>query len=201
MITVGLTGQSGSGKTTISKIFEECGFTVINADKIAASVMEKGHPCLDETVRCFGKNILNPDLSLNRKKLAEIVFSDKSSLDMLNMITYPHINKSVLEMLNIYEKNGIKFVLLDAPTLFESGEDKFCDIIVSAFADISLRRERITKRDNISDLAAEKRFGSQQSTEFFVQNSHYIIENNCSLNDLSARTKEIIKEITEKYQQ
>lgn len=199
MMTVGLTGQSGSGKTTVSEIFKNSGFKVINADKAAASVMEKDHPCLAETVNAFGKNILDPDETLNRKKLAEIVFSDRKKLDRLNSITYPYINKTVLEMLNTYEKNRIKFVLLDAPTLFESGEDKFCDIIISVISDKQLLTERIIRRDGISREAAVRRLAGQNTEEFFRQHSDYVIINNSTAEMLILRTKEIIKEITEKY--
>lgn len=201
MTTVGLTGQSGSGKTTVSKVFGESGFSVINADKIAAAVMEKDHPCLAETVNAFGKIILAPDLTLNRKKLAEIVFSDRKQLDRLNGITYPYINKTVLEMLNTYEKNCIEFVLLDAPTLFEAGEDKFCDAIVSVIADKQLLTKRIMQRDGISEEAAAKRLAGQNTEDFFRQHSDYIIINNGTPEMLLLRTKEVIKEITEKFRQ
>lgn len=201
MITIGLTGQSGSGKTTVSEIFKKSGFSVINADKVAAAVMERDHPCLAETVNAFGINILAPDLTLNRKKLAEIVFSDRKQLDRLNGITYPYINKTVLEMLNTYEKKRIEFVLLDAPTLFEAGEDKFCDVILSVIADKQLLTRRIMQRDGISEEAAARRLAGQNTEDFFRQHSDYIIINNGTPEMLIKGTKEIIKEITEKFRQ
>ncbi|MDD7428306.1 MAG: dephospho-CoA kinase [Oscillospiraceae bacterium] len=197
MTVVGLTGQSGSGKTTVSAEFAAAGFMVINADILARKVMEKGQPCLEETVRHFGSEILLPDGSLDRKLLGKIVFSDRKRLDELNGICYKYINRMVENMISDYGRQGGEYILLDAPTLFEAGEDKLCDIIVSVTADKQLRLKRITERDKISESAAEERFNSQNDTEFFRSRSDYIIENNSSFEKLKNRAKDIIKQIME----
>lgn len=198
MITVGLTGQSGSGKTTISGEFAAHGFYVINADMLARKVMEKGQPCLEETARNFGSEILLPDGTLDRKLLGKIVFSDRKRLDELNKICYKYINRMVEDIISEQRGRGEGYVLLDAPTLFEAGEDKLCDIIVSAAADRAVRLKRITERDKISEKSAEDRFNSQYDLEFFRSHSDYVIENNGSLEELKCRTNEIIEQIMEK---
>ena len=91
VMVVGLTGQTGSGKTTTCKIFRENGFAVINADLVARDIMEPDTVCLKEVTEFFGNTILNDDGSLNRQKLADIVFNDSKKLEGLNSITYPHI--------------------------------------------------------------------------------------------------------------
>lgn len=197
MTVIGLTGQSGSGKTMVSDVFRNEGYKVINADTVARQVMEKGEKCLAETAEAFGENILLSDGSLNRKTLAEIVFSDMGKLQRLNSITYPHINKRIEDMLDAYEKSGGDKVLLDAPTLFEAGEQGLCTAIVSVVADENIRLERIISRDGISREAALKRFKSQHTTEFFILNSDHIIENNGSERELEERTREIINIISE----
>lgn len=197
MTVIGLTGQSGSGKTTVSAAFAEAGFMVINADMLARKVMEKGQLCLDETVMHFGREILLPDGSLDRKYLGKIVFSDRKKLDELNGICYKYINRMVEDIISEYGSRGEKYILLDAPTLFEAGEDKLCNVIVSVTADRKLRLKRITERDNISESAAEDRFNSQHDTEFFRSRSDYMIENNGSLEELENRAKEIIEHIME----
>ena len=197
MTVVGLTGQSGSGKTTVSAGFAAAGFMVINADIIARQVMEKGQPCLEETVGHFGREILLPDGSLDRKLLGKIVFSDRKSLDELNGICYKYINRMVEDMISEYGRQGGEYVLLDAPTLFEAGEDKLCDVIVSVTADKELRLKRITERDKISESAADERFSSQHDTDFFRSRSDYIIENNGSVQELKHRAEEIIDHIME----
>ncbi|MGN0696160.1 MAG: dephospho-CoA kinase [Oscillospiraceae bacterium] len=197
MTVVGLTGQSGSGKTAVSAGFAEAGFMVINADMLARQVMEKGQPCLEETVRHFGGEILLPDGSLDRKRLGKIVFSDRIRLDELNEICYKYINRMVEDMISGYADRGEEYVLLDAPTLFEAGEDKLCDVIVSVTADKELRLKRVTERDKISESAAEERFNSQHDLEFFRSRSDYVIENNGSLEELKNRAEDIIKLIME----
>ena len=119
VLIVGLTGQTGAGKSTVSKIFAENGFSVINADNIARLVVEKGTKCLNEIIELFGSHILNNDGSLNRKSLADIVFSDKKKLEMLNTITYPYITGEILNQINNFSENGKRLILLDAPTLLK----------------------------------------------------------------------------------
>ena len=198
MKMIGLTGQSGSGKTTVSSFFLDGGFEIINADLVAREVMEKGEVCLEETVRAFGEEILNDDGTLNRKHLAEIVFSDWQKLKKLNSITHPHINKRVSEKAEALRKCGAEYVLLDAPTLFESGEDKLCDAIVSVTAKVELRAKRIIERDKINNDMVMKRFSSQHSVKFFKEHSDYIIENNGSREELEEQAKDIIRQIKEK---
>ena len=184
---VGLTGQSGAGKTTISDAFRENGFEIINCDIVAREVKElaKLFPS------CFDENY-----SLDRQKLGEIVFSDKNKLQMLNDTIYPFINKLIDEKINATES---EFVLLDAPTLFEAGADKLCSVIVSVVADFGIRLERITKRDGISAELAKKRFSSQHTMEFFKAHSDFVIENNGSVNDTFQKTCEVIETIKERY--
>ena len=147
---IGLTGQSGAGKTTVCQVFAESGFAIINADQIARKIMEKGTPCLEEAAECFGRDILNADGSLNRQRLADIVFEDKEKLKELNAISYPYITYEILQMINKYTDEKQRYVLLDAPTLFESRADDFCDLIISVTASEKNRTERVLKRDGIT---------------------------------------------------
>ncbi|MDE6777217.1 MAG: dephospho-CoA kinase, partial [Oscillospiraceae bacterium] len=96
---IGLTGQTGAGKSTVSKIFSQNGFALIDADKISRDVVEIGKPCLIELVDYFGSQILNPDNSLNRKALAKIVFTDKRKLESLNSICHPFITEEIYQAL------------------------------------------------------------------------------------------------------
>lgn len=199
MAVIGLTGQSGAGKTTVCQVFCECGFAVINADKIARYVMEKGSPCLEETSEYFGREILNGDGTLNRQKLADIVFNDKEKLEQLGAISYPYITSEILAMINKFHEENKKFVLLDAPTLFESRADDFCDLIISVTASEEKRAERISKRDGITPEQIKKRFASQHDEEFFIKHSDFIIKNNHSADLLKEKAKEVAEKIKEYY--
>lgn len=187
---VGLTGQTGAGKSTVSKVFAENGFCVIDADHIARMVVEKGSNCLDELIYSFGTGIINCDGTLNRKALANIVFNNKSRLDKLNSIIYPYILSEISGQI----ENTEGFILLDAPTLFESGADKMCDIIISVIADPQIRKKRIIKRDKLTHEQAVSRMKSQLDESFFIEHSDYIIKNN---NDIESAYR-ISEEIADK---
>ncbi len=111
---VGLTGQSGAGKTTISDAFRENGFEIINCDIVAREVTKAGSECCKKLAKIF-PDCFDDGFALDRPKLGEIVFSDKARLQMLNDTIYPFINKLIDEKINATES---EFVLLDAPTLF-----------------------------------------------------------------------------------
>ena len=199
LMIVGLTGQTGAGKSTVSRIFSENGFKVINADIIARKVVEKGTPCLAEISDYFGLSILNADGTLNRKALAEIVFTDRAKLETLDTIIYPYITGEILRLIRKYSAEGEKFILLDAPTLFESRADDFCDIIISVLADADIRLKRITARDNISEEQARQRMNSQLSEDFFISHSDYIIKNNGLIDAVAEISKEVSDKIRDYY--
>ncbi len=195
LMVVGLTGQTGAGKSTVSKIFEQNGFAIIDADKVARKVVEKGTDCLEEIKDIFGMEVILENGELNRAALGSIVFSDKIKLETLDTIVYPYITKEILKMIQHYSSTDVKFVLLDAPTLFESHSDDFCDLIISVIADADIRKHRIIARDGITDEQAEKRMNSQLSEEFFVSHSDFIIQNNGNIDIVNETSKEVSDKI------
>lgn len=197
IFVVGLTGQSGAGKTTVCKVFSEKGFDIINADLIAREVMEKGKPCLKEVEECFGSGVITEDGELDRKALAAIVFTDKTKLKQLNAISYPYIIFEILQKIKEYSKSGKKYVLLDAPTLFESRADDFCDLIISVTAPEATRINRISKRDDLPAERIKERFSSQHSERFFVNHSDFIIKNNKSVDVLLEKANEVADKVKE----
>lgn len=199
VMVVGLTGQTGSGKTTVCKIFSENGFSIINADHIARIVVEKGQPCLKEICEFFGKDILLENGILDRPKLAGLVFTDKKKLELLNSITYPYITSEILRTIRRLSAHGHKLILLDAPTLFESRADDFCELIISVISRDNLRLERIMQRDKISRESAQYRMDSQLKEEFFRQNSDFIIKNNSDIDNLYEVTREVTDKIKDYY--
>lgn len=194
-VVVGLTGQTGAGKSTVSEVFAENGFSIINADVVARQVMEKGSACLAEIAETFGRDVLNSDGSLDRKKLAGIVFTDNERLNTLNSISYPYITREILRQINTFSGMGRNFILLDAPTLFESGTDVFCDIIVSVVAEAVIRKHRIISRDGITPEQAQNRMDSQLDEEYFITHSEYVINNNGSPDSLREVAAELAGKI------
>ena len=199
VMVVGLTGQTGAGKSTVSKIFASNGFAVIDADQVARKIVEKGTKCLDEIADFFGSQVINEDGTLNRKALAGIVFSDKSKLEMLNTISYPYITGEILRQIRVHSMKGEKLILLDAPTLFESRADDFCEIIISVLADADIREKRIISRDGLTADQARKRMNSQLNEEFFISHSDYIIHNNGDLDTVNGISWEVSVKIRELF--
>lgn len=192
---IGLTGQSGAGKTTVCDTFKSLGFQIINADLVSKYITENSKACIDELKTAFGEEYIENGV-LNRRKMGSLVFADREKLDKLMEITFPYIIDEISRQIANIGNN--KMIVVDAPTLFESGLNKSCDEIVSVISDKALRLDRIMKRDKISKEEAEKRFSSQLSEKFFKENSDFIIENNGSEDELIKKavlTAQSIKEI------
>ncbi|MGN0554068.1 MAG: dephospho-CoA kinase [Oscillospiraceae bacterium] len=197
IFVVGLTGQSGAGKTTVCDVFAQKGFEIINADKIAREVMQKGKPCLKEIEECFGSEVITESGELDRKALASIVFTNKEKLKQLNAISYPYIIFEILQKIKEYSQDQKKYVLLDAPTLFESRADDFCDLIISVTAPETTRINRIAKRDNLPAERIKERFSSQHTERFFINHSDFILKNNKSVDVLLEKANEVADKVKE----
>ena len=180
---VWLMGGSGSGKTSASVIFREMGFTVIDADKVARSVLETGKPGFNETVSAFGKDILLQDGSINRKKLGEEVFANSEKLRILNGITHKYIKRELDRIIS--ESNNS--VLIDA-ALPPKGFCE-CDRIIAVTAPRKVRIKRITERDGISEKTAENRIASQLSDTEYSEMADMTFQNCGSIEDLKAKIK------------
>ncbi len=199
VMVVGLTGQTGAGKSTVSKVFRQCGFALIDADHISREVVKKGSKCLHEIEDCFPENVIAEDGTLNRKELAKIVFSDSKKKELLNSIMYPYIMGYILQEIHRYADSGQKMILLDAPTLFESRADDFCELIISVVAREPLRLVRIMERDDLSSDQAQARIDSQLPETFFIAHSDFIIKNNKDKENLNAVSKEVAEKVIEYY--
>ena len=190
---VGLTGMSGAGKSTACGIFDKHGFCVIDCDAVSREVVLPDAPALADIRNCFGEEIICEDGTLNRKKLAGIVFSDALQLKKLDEIIYPFITYNIIEKLAA--KKSPSMILLDAPTLFESGADMLCDCIVSVTADIDICRERIMRRDSLTEEQAGKRLSSQFGPSFYEQRSDFTIRNNGDTKSFAENTEKVIIKI------
>ena len=189
-IVIGLTGPTGSGKSSASKIAENFGFQVIDCDKTAREATEKGTEGLKALVSVFGEDILLSDGNLNRKALANKAFKDKASTDLLNKTILPYIADLVVK------QAAGQDTLLDAPTLFESGINKICDKTVAVLADRDIRLKRIIARDNLTLKEAEIRINAGKDEKFFKENADYVLYNNDDENAFLKRFSDILKEIT-----
>ena len=197
VMVIGLTGQTGAGKSTVSKVFVQNGFRLIDADAISRHVVARGSHCLADLQECFTDAILTPDGELDRKVMASIAFSDHRKLEMLNTIMYPYIVGEILRMIHRFSQQNHKLILLDAPTLFESRAD---DLIISVVAKPELRMQRIMERDHISEKAAQQRMEMQLTEEFFRLHSDTVLENNSSFSELWDAAQELSAKLIRYYE-
>ena len=200
VMVIGLTGQTGAEKSTVSKVFVQNGFRLIDADAISRHVVARGSHCLADLQECFTDAILTPDGELDRKVMASIAFSDHRKLEMLNTIMYPYIVGEILRMIHRFSQQNHKLILLDAPTLFESRADDFCDLIISVVAKPELRMQRIMERDHISEKAAQQRMEMQLTEEFFRLHSDTVLENNSSFSELWDAAQELSAKLIRYYE-
>lgn len=189
MKIIGLTGPTGSGKTTLCTIAEGLGIEVINCDAVAKRVADSG-PLFSALALEFGEDIIKGG-ALDRRLLAERAFSSAEKTERLNGIMLPAIVKEIESQM------GDKTVILDAPTLFESGLDKKCDCVIAVLAEGELRKNRITQRDNLSDSDAAARLFAAKDDEFFISRADYCIYNNGDEREFLEKAKSILIEITE----
>lgn len=171
-IVIGLTGPTGSGKSIAASICEKYGIKLVDCDKVARKSTEKGSGALKELAKVFGADILNGDGSLNRKALAAKAFSTKENTELLNKTIFPFIKELVLSEIDCDK------VLLDAPTLFESGINSICFKTVAVLADDKIRLDRIIKRDDLTEAEAKLRMSAGKNDDFYKENADYIIYNN-----------------------
>lgn len=198
-IIIGLTGQTGAGKGTAASLLCDRGMSVIDCDKVAREITEKGSKTLLELTEAFSDEILNPDGTLNRAALAFRAFSAPQHVRKLNSITHPAIIERTIEKAKSLSENGAKFILLDAPTLLESGAAEHCDVIIAVVADEDTRLERIIKRDSLSLEAAKKRMSAQPKTEFYTDNADYTIYNNGDIASLSEQVDRVFDDIMRNF--
>lgn len=197
MIIIGLTGQTGAGKSTVCKMLRKYGCYHIDADKTAHSVYQAGSSVLDELSRCFGSEIINTDGTLNRKKLAKIAFSSKDNTLKLNSIVHPAVTNKIKQIIEEQRLLGTKAVIIDAIALFESGENRLCDFTAAVIAPREVRKERVKNRDGLTDSEADFRINAQCDESFYTENADVIVKNYLPY-DLDEEVKKILLWINEK---
>ncbi|MBQ9847168.1 MAG: dephospho-CoA kinase [Clostridia bacterium] len=196
---IGITGQTGAGKGTAAKILTENNMAYIDCDLVARDVVEVGSKTLDKLCDAFSDSILNADGSLNRPELAKIAFSSPQSVRLLNSITHPAIIDRINEIIAEMDKKGEKYIVLDAPTLLESGAADICDVIITVVADEDIRLSRIMERDDIDCDAAERRMSAQPKPDFYIENSDYTVYNNGDIESLRKQISRIYDDILRNY--
>lgn len=180
---VGLTGQTGAGKSTVSARLAARGCAVIDCDAVTRDPALYSGECLAELQKAFGRDIMRPDGTLDRRLLARRAFADDESTQTLNRITHPVIFSRLRAEIAARKAAGARVIVLDAPTLFEAGAERLCRRVVSVLADRAVRKARILQRDGITGEEAERRMRAQQADGFYASRSDYVLDNTASVTD------------------
>lgn len=194
MKVLGLTGPTGAGKGVATARMKAAGVLVIDTDRIAREVVEKGQPCLAALVEAFGDGILREDGSLDRAALAATAFTDEASHQRLNAITHPFIIERSLEIMK--QSNSTRAVI-DAPLLFESGMDRLCDVTAAVLAPAAMRLERIMRRDDIDARRAKERMDAQPDDAFYRDRVDHSLDNNGDLSAFEAAVDALMRTVWE----
>ena len=191
MRVVGLTGGIASGKSMVARMFVELGARLVDADLLARQVVEPGQPAWGAIADHFGEGVLNPDRTLNREKLAEVIFRDPDERRVLNAITHPRIGAEMLDLIQRFQREGAAVVLIDAALLLESPATNWIRPVVVVTAEEEVRAERIMERDGLSREQALARIRSQMREDERKTRADYVIDNSGTLEELKRRVEEV----------
>lgn len=195
---IGLTGGIASGKSTVAGLFRAWGAFVADADDISRHALDPGMECYEKTVSAFGRDILFQDGTVDRKKVAGIVFSDPNALNTLNGIIHPYVRETIrAESEKAYAEDSNRLIVWDVPLLFETGYETEVakTVVVTARQDIRIRR--IVERDGSTKAAALRRIRNQMPDREKIKRADIVIRNNGSLAELEQRTREVFDELLE----
>jgi dephospho-CoA kinase len=196
MLIVGLTGGVASGKTAVSQVLKEEGAFIIDADQIARELVQPHKPAWNELIRAFGKEILQEDGFIHRKKLADKVFADPKKRKLLNQILHPRIKEEMdRRTKEIGQKDPEAIVVIDAPLIVELGDHREMDKLIVVASTQTQQIERLKERDGIGPEEALRILSSQMPVEEKVNLADFVIRNEGSLEETKKRAKEVFKEL------
>lgn len=183
MITIGLTGGIGSGKSTVSSRLAELGAFIVDADLVAREIVEPGQPALAELAEAFD-GVLNPDGTLNRAELARQAFATPEATKKLNAITHPRIRARTEELFKQGRESGAEVLVYDMPLLIENGEVNKVDHVLVVDAPDELRIERLVQHRGLDEDDARRRIAAQIDRETRLGAADTVLDNSGSLEDL-----------------
>ena len=177
MKIIGITGNSGSGKSTISKLISKnYEAKIIDADKIAKEMTKNNGEYLQAIRQAFGNDVIKNN-ELDRKKLADIVFLNRAEKEKLDGLTFEYVVEEIKKELETNQNLDYQYIILDVPLLFESKLDKLCDYTIGVIAPKKKKKKNFKKRDKLSKEKALQRLNSQPNDEFFTKNCNTVINN------------------------
>ena len=191
---IGLAGGIGSGKSTVTKYFNELGIQSVDADDVARLVVKPNSDCLKKIHLRYGNDILLNDGTLNRKVLREIIFDQPKEREWLEALTHPVIRQEIMAQLNAATS---RYVLLVHPLLFETKQDTLCKWVIAIDVPREIQIQRIISRDNVSQDSAEKILVTQLANNERIKRADFVLENAGNIADMNAKVLKLHQKILE----
>ncbi|MBM7088686.1 dephospho-CoA kinase [Streptomyces sp. NPDC012461] len=193
MLSVGLTGGIGAGKSEVSRLLVERGAVLIDADRIAREVVAPGTPGLAAVVETFGEEVLAEDGSLDRARLGSIVFADQEKLAALNSIVHPLVGARSKELSDAAPEDAV--VVHDVPLLTENGLAPLYDLVVVVDASPDTQLDRLVRLRGMTEEDARARMAAQATREQRRAVADIVIDNDVPLDELTRRVDEVWAEL------
>lgn len=187
MLVIGLTGNFGTGKTTVSQILVGLGAVVIDADKLGHMLLQPGTETYNELVSLLGKSILKPDGQIDRGKLGQLVFANSTALAQLNQIMHPRMYELAREKIEHYRRQGVKVVVLEAALLIEAGWRPLVDRVWLTTASETTVVNRLKSARGLGEEQVLARLRSQMPQDEKARQADVIINTDCTLDELKAQ--------------
>ncbi|KQX81962.1 dephospho-CoA kinase [Streptomyces sp. Root1310] len=194
MLTVGLTGGIGAGKSEVSRLLVECGAVLIDADRIAREVVAPGTPGLAAVVDAFGVDVLAPDGSLDRPRLGSVVFADPAKLALLNSIVHPLVGARSRELEAAAPEDAV--VVHDVPLLTENALGSLYDVVVVVDVPPETQLDRLVRLRGMTEKDARARMAAQATRDERQEIADIVIDNDVPLAELHRRVKDVWADLT-----
>lgn len=199
-VVLGVTGGIASGKSTVDNFFHQKDIPVIDSDVISHEILTPGNVGYAAVVSQFGPSYLNPDKTINRRKLGELVFNEPRQLQILNKITHPLIFQEIENRITQNKQAGKQLVVVDVPLLFESGDQSYYDSILLIAVPEDLQIKRLRQRDHLNRAESLRRIHSQMPLVEKEKLADYVITNTGTIKELESKLNRLLLKIKEENQ-
>jgi dephospho-CoA kinase len=191
-----LTGSISTGKSAVAEMLTGMGAHLVDTDRIAREVVEPGRPALAEIEEAFGKDVLNPDGTLNRERVRDVIIRDRDKRNLLNGITHPRIQRIVLERIETHGMSGDGMpVIIDVPLLYETGWDRLFSRVILAYAPVPVQIRRLMERDRLDLRTAEITVAAQMDIEEKKSRARFVIDNSGTLEETRVQVERLFAEL------
>ncbi len=195
MKIIGLTGGTGSGKSTVSKFLAHLGAVVIDADKVGHEVFKPGTKAWQEVVDAFGQGIISADGTIDRRKLGEIVFSNPDARAKLNQVMHPLIYEQVKSRMEEYGRKGVAIIIVEAPLLLEVGWKSLVDEVWVTSASEATVIKRLKEQKGLLEAQSLARIRAQLTDEERIRQADVVIDTDCALDELKERVEALWRKL------